>query len=192
MATTNQAGGELDCKIVYYGPASSGKTTNLKYVYRKLDPATRGKLITPSTDSHRTLFFDFLSVDLGKVRGYKTRFHLYTVPGEVRYNESRRLIVRGVDGIVFVADSQLDRLEDNVESLANLCENLTETGRDLDSMPCVFQYNKRDLADVMPVAELEQALNRGGFPSFEAIAVEGEGVFETLKAVSKQVITSLS
>lgn len=191
MATTNQAAGEIDCKIVYYGPASSGKTTNLKYVYRRLDPATRGKLITPSTETDRTLFFDFLSVDLGKLAGYKTRFHLYTVPGQVRFNESRRLVLRGVDGVVFVADSQEGRLEDNVRSLENLRENLAETGRELAALPLVLQYNKRDLTEVIEVAELEEALNEAGLECFEAVATEGEGVFETLKAVSKRVIHAL-
>lgn len=191
MATTNPAAGEVDCKIVYYGPASSGKTTNLKYVYRRLDPETRGKLISPSTETDRTLFFDFLSVDLGRVRGHRTRFHLYTVPGQVRFNESRRLVLRGVDGVVFVADSEAGRLEDNLRSLENLRENIVETGRELEGVPVVFQYNKRDLVETIPVGELEEALNQSRLPSFEAIATQGEGVFETLKAVSKQVIISL-
>ncbi|HEY0778397.1 MAG TPA: ADP-ribosylation factor-like protein [Gemmatirosa sp.] len=161
MSMVNYASREINCKIVYYGPGLGGKTTNLEYVYEQVSPTTRGKLISLATENERTLFFDFLPVDLGTIRGFRTRFHLYTVPGQVYYNASRRLILRGVDGVVFVADSQADRHEANVESMQNLYDNLSEHGYDLTKLPFVVQYNKRDLPDAACVRELDQVLNPG-------------------------------
>ncbi len=225
MSMINYASREINCKIVYYGPGLGGKTTNLEHVYKKVAPSTRGKLISLATETERTLFFDFLPVDLGTIRGFKTRFHLYTVPGQVYYNASRKLILKGVDGIVFVADSQVDRMEANQESMQNLYDNMSEYGYDLTRMPFVIQYNKRDLPNAARLAELQAALNPGwelGEPDrqrlspdpyhagefltsrldtgewieratyFEAVAVTGEGVFDTLKAISKLVLKSLS
>ncbi len=192
MSMINYASREINCKIVYYGPGLCGKTTNLEYVYQKVNPETRGKMISLATENERTLFFDFLPVDLGSIRGFKTRFHLYTVPGQVYYNASRRLILKGVDGIVFVADSQAERMDANLASMQNLYENLAEYGYDPRQLPMVLQYNKRDLATRIPVDELSGQLNPGGLEEHEAVAVEGEGVFDTLRAVSKQVIKSLS
>ena len=192
MSMINYASREINCKIVYYGPGLCGKTTNLEYVYDKVAPETRGKMISLATENERTLFFDFLPVDLGSIRGFKTRFHLYTVPGQVYYNASRRLILKGVDGIVFVADSQAERMDANLASMQNLYENLAEYGYDPRQMPLVLQYNKRDLASRVPVDEMSQQLNPGGLEEFESIATEGEGVFDTLRAVSKQVIKALS
>jgi hypothetical protein len=161
MSMINYASREINCKIVYYGPGLGGKTTNLEHVYEKVSPSTRGKLISLATETERTLFFDFLPVDLGQIRGFRTRFHLYTVPGQVYYNASRKLILRGVDGVVFVADSQADRAEANVEAMQNLYDNLAEHGYDLTRLPFVVQYNKRDLPDAAPLDELEAALNPG-------------------------------
>jgi signal recognition particle receptor subunit beta len=192
MSMINYASREINCKIVYYGPGLGGKTTNLEYVYEKVTPTTRGKLISLATETERTLFFDFLPVDLGTIRGFKTRFHLYTVPGQVYYNASRKLILKGVDGVVFVADSQVERLDADVESMHNLYDNLAEYGLDPREMPFVIQYNKRDLPNVASVEELEATLNPTGVPAFEAVATRGVGVFDTLKAVSKAVIKSLS
>ena len=225
MSMINYASREINCKIVYYGPGLGGKTTNLEHVYGKVSPETRGKLISLATETERTLFFDFLPVDLGTIRGFKTRFHLYTVPGQVYYNASRKLILKGVDGIVFVGDSQLERMEANQEAMQNLYDNMAEYGYDLTKMPFVIQYNKRDLPNASPVRELQSALNPGWevtepakmrvapdpfhagqnlveqlptgewverAPYFEAVAVTGEGVFDTLKAVSKLVLKSLA
>ncbi|HET7231792.1 MAG TPA: GTPase domain-containing protein [Longimicrobium sp.] len=192
MSMINYASREINCKIVYYGPGLCGKTTNLEYVYEKVAPNTRGKLISLATETERTLFFDFLPVDLGAIRGFKTRFHLYTVPGQVYYNASRKLILKGVDGVVFVGDSQVERLDANIESMHNLYENLGEYGLDLREIPFVIQYNKRDLPNTSSLTELEAQLNPGKVPHFEAVAVRGIGVFDTLKAVSKLVIKSLS
>lgn len=225
MSMINYASREINCKLVYYGPGLGGKTTNLEHVYRKVSPNTRGKLISLATETERTLFFDFLPVDLGTIRGFKTRFHLYTVPGQVYYNASRKLILKGVDGVVFVADSQVDRMEANQESMQNLYDNMAEYGYDLTKLPFVIQYNKRDLPTAAPVAELQAALNPGWevtepdrqrvapdpyhageyltsqLPTgewieratyFEAVAVTGEGVFDTLKAISKLVLKTLS
>jgi mutual gliding-motility protein MglA len=192
MSMINYALREINCKIVYYGPGLCGKTTNLEYVYDKVAPNTRGKLISLATESERTLFFDFLPVDLGSIRGFKTRFHLYTVPGQVYYNASRKLILKGVDGVVFVGDSQVERLDANIESMHNLYENLAQHGLDLTELPYVIQYNKRDLPNTATIEELEANLNPTGVPYFEAVATRGIGVFDTLKAVSKQVIKSLS
>jgi signal recognition particle receptor subunit beta len=157
----NYASREINCKIVYYGPGLGGKTTNLEHIYEKVSPSTRGKLISLATETERTLFFDFLPVDLGTIRGFRTRFHLYTVPGQVYYNASRKLILRGVDGVVFVADSQAGRAEANVEAMQNLYDNLSEHGYDLTQLPFVIQYNKRDLPDAAPTAELDAMLNPG-------------------------------
>ena len=224
MSMINYASREINCKIVYYGPGLGGKTTNLEHVYAKVNPDTRGKLISLATETERTLFFDFLPVDLGSIRGFRTRFHLYTVPGQVYYNASRKLILKGVDGVVFVADSQVDRVEANQESMQNLYDNMAEHGYDLTRMPFVLQYNKRDLPNAAPIDELQALLNPGWevtdpsrqrpatnpfapgeslverlasgewwerVPSFEAVAASGDGVFDTLKAVSKLVIKSL-
>ena len=225
MTFINYAAREINCKIVYYGPGLGGKTTNLEHVYGKVAPDTRGKLISLATETERTLFFDFLPVDLGTIRGFKTRFHLYTVPGQVYYNASRKLILKGVDGIVFVADSQIERMEANQEAMQNLYDNMAEYGYDLTRMPFIVQYNKRDLPNAAPVRELQAALNPGWevteggrqrvtpdpyhagehlveqlptgewverAPYFEAVAVTGEGVFDTLKAVSKLVLKTLA
>lgn len=225
MSMINYAAREINCKIVYYGPGLGGKTTNLEHIYGKVKPETRGKLISLATENERTLFFDFLPVDLGTIRGFNTRFHLYTVPGQVYYNASRKLILKNVDGIVFVSDSQLERMEANLESMQNLYDNMAEYGYDLTRMPFVIQYNKRDLPNAAPVAELQAALNPGWEPAdpsrarvtpdpyhagenlveqlssgewverashFEAVAIAGDGVFDTLKAVSKLVLKALA
>ena len=191
MSMINYASREINCKIVYYGPGLGGKTTNLEHVYGKVAPASRGKMISLATETERTLFFDFLPVDLGTVRGFKVKFHLYTVPGQVYYNASRKLILKGVDGVVFCADSQVGRLEANQESLENLRTNLAEQGYNLDKIPYVMQYNKRDLPEVATIEELRELLNPTGVPEFEAIARTGVGVFDTLKAVAKLVLTEL-
>jgi signal recognition particle receptor subunit beta len=192
MSMINYASREINCKLVYYGPGLGGKTTNLEYVYSKVSPDMRGKLISLATEQERTLFFDFLPVDLGNIRGFKTRFHLYTVPGQVYYNASRRLILKGVDGIVFVADSQAERMDANIAAMQNLYENLSDYGYDPTQIPLVLQWNKRDLPTAVPVQEMHDNLNPDSLDSFEAVAVTGEGVFETLKAVSKAVIKTLS
>ncbi len=191
MALVNYAAREINCKIVYYGTGLGGKTTNLKYIHSQLAPTTRGELISLATETERTLFFDFLPLDLGEVQGFKTRFSLYTVPGQVEYNASRKLILNGVDGIIFVADSDVTRSKDNVDSLQNMIENLSEYNLTLDNIPWVLQYNKRDLATAMPVERLEKELNIRAVPSFEAIASEGLGVFATLKAISKLILNRL-
>ena len=225
LSFINFAAREINCKIVYYGPGLGGKTTNLEHVYGKVSPDTRGKLISLATETERTLFFDFLPVDLGTIRGFKTRFHLYTVPGQVYYNASRKLILKGVDGIVFVADSQIERMEANQEAMQNLYDNMAEYGYDLTKMPFVIQYNKRDLPNAAPIRDLQAALNPGWevvdpsrmrvtpdpfragahlvqqvssgewiehAPYFDAVAVTGDGVFDTLKAVSRLVLKSLA
>jgi signal recognition particle receptor subunit beta len=191
MSFINYSSREINCKIVYYGPGLCGKTTNLHYIYKKTNPDSKGKMISLATETERTLFFDFLPLALGEIRGFKTRFHLYTVPGQVFYDASRKLILKGVDGLVFVADSQVERMEANVESVENLRINLAEQGYNLDAVPYVVQYNKRDLPNAVPVAEMKKALNARGVPDFEAIASEGNGVFDTLKAIAKQVIMEL-
>jgi signal recognition particle receptor subunit beta len=219
----NYSSREINCKLVYYGPGLCGKTTNLQYIYNKTKPDAKGKMISLATETERTLFFDFLPLSLGEIRGFRTRFHLYTVPGQVFYDASRKLILKGVDGVCFVADSQMERMEANIESLENLRENLTEQGYDLDKLPYVIQYNKRDLPNAAPIADLDAALNPGWVvddperqkptpdpyrpgeylvrevdgawvervPTFEGVAVRGEGVFDTLKAVSKLVLKTL-
>jgi signal recognition particle receptor subunit beta len=225
MSMINYASREINCKIVYYGPGLGGKTTNLEFIYGKVSPSTRGKLISLATETERTLFFDFLPVDLGTIRGFRTRFHLYTVPGQVYYNASRKLILKGVDGVVFVADSQSDRMEANLESMQNLYDNMAAYGYDLTRMPFVIQYNKRDLPNAAPLDALKEMMNPGWevlessrqrplanpfapgdmlvsqlptgewverAPEFEAVAVTGDGVFDTLKAVSKLVLKTLA
>lgn len=191
MSFINYASREINCKIVYYGPGLCGKTTNLQYVYQKTAADAKGKMISLATETERTLFFDFLPLSLGEIRGFKTRFHLYTVPGQVFYDASRKLILKGVDGVVFVADSQEERYDANIESLDNLRFNLNEQGYDLDKLPFIIQYNKRDLPNAMPVEELRKDLNVTGVPDFEACAATGEGVFETLKAVAKLILIDL-
>lgn len=191
MSFINYSSREINCKIVYYGPGLCGKTTNLQYIYKKTNPDSKGKLISLATETERTLFFDFLPLALGEIRGFKTRFHLYTVPGQVFYDASRKLILKGVDGVVFVADSQIERMEANIESLENLRANLEEQGYNLDTIPYVIQYNKRDLPNVVPLEELKKALNTQGVPDFEAVATDGAGVFDTLKAIAKLVIMEL-
>jgi hypothetical protein len=192
MSLINYAGREINCKIVYYGTGLGGKTTNLEYVYSKVNPDAKGKMISLATETERTLFFDFLPIDLGDVKGFKTRFHLYTVPGQVYYNASRKLILKGVDGVIFVADSQAERMEANIEAMHNLYENLDSYGYDLTTIPFAMQYNKRDLPNAMPMADLRAQLNPMGVPDFEGVAIEGRGVFETLGAVSKMVVQALS
>ena len=191
MSFINYMAREINCKIVYYGPGLCGKTTNLHLIYERTNPGAKGKMISLATETERTLFFDFLPLSLGEIRGFKTRFHLYTVPGQVFYDASRKLILKGVDGVIFVADSQIERLEANQESVDNLRTNLTEQGYILERIPYVVQYNKRDLPNIVDVPELRELLNPMGVPDFEAIARSGEGVFETLKAVSKLVLTEL-
>lgn len=191
MSFINYSSREINCKIVYYGPGLCGKTTNLQYIYTKTASESRGKMISLATETERTLFFDFLPLALGEIRGFKTRFHLYTVPGQVFYDASRKLILKGVDGVVFVADSQYERLEANLESVENLRINLAEQGYDLAKIPYVVQYNKRDLPNAAPVEELREMLNPMGVPDFEAVAPQGDGVFETLKAVARLVLIEL-
>lgn len=191
MSFINYSSREINCKIVYYGPGLCGKTTNLQYIYRRTNPEQKGKLISLATETERTLFFDFLPLALGDIKGFRVRFHLYTVPGQVFYAASRKLILKGVDGVVFVADSQIERMDSNMESLEDLSINLSEQGYELEKLPFVMQYNKRDLPNVIPLADLDRALNLRKGPWFEAVAVTGKGVFETLKAVARQVLFEL-
>jgi len=191
MSFINYSSREINCKIVYYGPGLCGKTTNLQYVYAKTNPEAKGKMISLATETERTLFFDFLPLSLGEIRGFKTRFHLYTVPGQVFYDASRKLILKGVDGVVFVADSQIERMEANLESVENLRVNLAEQGYDLEKIPYVVQYNKRDLPNIATVEELKRLVNPTNVPDYQAVAPTGVGVFDTLKAVAKLVLTEL-
>jgi hypothetical protein len=191
MSFINYSSREINCKIVYYGPGLCGKTTNLQWIYNKTNPDLKGKMISLATETERTLFFDFLPLALGQIRGFKTRFHLYTVPGQVFYDASRKLILKGVDGVVFVADSQNERMEANIESLDNLRINLAEQGADLERTPFVIQYNKRDLPNAAPLAQMKKLLNPKGVPDFEACATSGKGVFETLKAVARSILQDL-
>ncbi len=224
MSMINYASREINCKLVYYGPGLGGKTTNLEHVYGKVTPDQRGKMVSLATETERTLFFDFLPVDLGTIRGFKTRFHLYTVPGQVYYNASRKLILKGVDGVVFVADSQMERMEANVESMQNLYDNMSEYGYDLTKLPFAIQYNKRDLPNAAAIPQLQEQLNPGWEVAdtakqrvtpdplnegeeivsqvdgtwierashIEAIALTGDGVFETLRHVAKLILKTLS
>ena len=191
MSFINFVAKEINCKIVYYGAGLGGKTTNLQWIFDQTLGKTGGKMISLATEADRTLFFDFLPLDLGSVRGFKTRFHLYTVPGQVFYEASRKLILRGVDGVVFVADSQPERMDANFESLENLQDNLKEYGYDFNEMPYVLQLNKRDLPNVMSVEDMNKVLQKKTEPALEAVAVTGAGVFETLREVSKQVLAKL-
>ncbi|MER3478911.1 MAG: gliding-motility protein MglA [Meiothermus sp.] len=192
MSTINFAAREINFKIVYYGPGMSGKTTNLKWVFQQVPENRKGEMVSLATEDERTLFFDFLPVDLGEVKGFKTRFHLYTVPGQVFYNASRKLILRGVDGIVFVADSAPNRLRANAESMRNLRENLAEYGIRPEDVPLVLQANKRDLPDALPMEMIHAVIDpEGRYPIFEAVASNGTGVFDTLKAVSRQVLSKV-
>jgi signal recognition particle receptor subunit beta len=188
MVSINYASKEICCKIVFYGPGLSGKTTNLQYVHEKIPPQTRGELISLATDQDRTLYFDFLPVDIGEIHGFSIKFQLYTVPGQVYYNATRKLVLRGVDGLVFVADSQRSKMDENIESYQNLVENLEGYGYDVEKLPLVFQYNKRDLSDIFSVDGLESTLNPKRLPHFEAVAIQGIGVFDTLKCISKLVL----
>ncbi len=191
MTFINYAAREINCKIVYYGPGLCGKTTNLQYIYDRTNPAAKGKLISLATETDRTLFFDFLPLDLGTVKGFKTRFHLYTVPGQVFYDASRKLILKAVDGVVFVGDSQIERMEANQESIENLGTNLKEQNYDINTIPLVMQWNKRDLPNAAPVEEMSKLLNTLQRPEFLATATNGMGVFDTLKAIAKIVLQDL-
>jgi signal recognition particle receptor subunit beta len=187
----NYSSREINCKIVYYGPGLCGKTTNLQYIYRRTNPEQKGKLISLATETERTLFFDFLPLALGEIKGFRIRFHLYTVPGQVFYSASRKLILKGVDGIVFVADSQIERMESNLESIDDLQINLAEQGYELDKLPFTMQYNKRDLPNIVPIEEMNRMLNHRHVQWFEGVAVTGKGVFDTLKSVAKLVLFEL-
>ncbi len=191
MSFINYSSREINCKIVYYGPGLCGKTTNLQYIYRRTNPQQKGKLISLATETERTLFFDFLPLALGDIKGFKIRFHLYTVPGQVFYAASRKLILKGVDGVVFVADSQIERMESNMESLDDLKINLAEQSYELEKLPYTIQYNKRDLPNIVPVGEMDKLLNPRQVQWFEGVAVTGKGVFETLKTVAKMVLFEL-
>ena len=191
MALVNYGTKEITFKLVYYGTGLGGKTTNLKVIHSQLSPQTRGELISLATETERTLFFDFMPLDLGSINGFKARISMYTVPGQEEYNKSRKLILRDVDGIVFVADSNVTRSEENQASLQNMMDNLKEYRITLDDIPWVLQYNKRDLANAMPIERMERELNPTGVPSFEAVASEGLGVFATLKAISKLILNRL-
>jgi small GTP-binding protein len=191
MALVNDRTKEINCKIVYYGPGLGGKTTNIQHIYDTTQGSTKGELKTLDTDNERTIFFDFLPLDIGDIRGYKTRFHLYTVPGQVVYEPSRKLILRGVDGVIFVADSQVSRMQENLESWNSLKANLEEQGHDLKKIPLVFQWNKRDLSNVATAEEMSKKFNELNSPEMEAIAHQGKGVFETLKLISKMVLVNI-
>ena len=192
MSLVNYSTREITCKIVYYGPGRSGKTTNLQHIHGLLPEATRGRIVSLATEMDRTLFFDFLPVDLGTISGFQVRIQLYTVPGQVYYDATRRLVLQGADGVVFVADSQPSRQEENVESFRNLQENLLKQGVDPRAVPVCIQYNKRDLSEAVAVAEMERTLNYRGDPSLEASAATGEGVVETLRCVSELVLARLA
>lgn len=191
MTFINYASREINCKIVYYGPGLGGKTTNLNYIYQKIHPANKGRMVSLSTDTERTLFFDFLPLELGLINGFKIRFHLYTVPGQIYYDASRKLILKGVDGIVFVADSQEERLDANIESLSNLQEHLQSHGYNFATVPYVLQFNKRDLRNSLPLEVLRRELWRKNEPIYEAVASQGAGVFDSLKDVTRQLLNEL-
>lgn len=188
MAVINYSKKEISAKIVYYGPSVCGKTTNIQSIYASIKPEQKGKLVSLATEADRTLFFDFLPIEIANIRGFKTRLHFYTVPGQVYYNSTRRAVLTGVDGLVFVADSQRDKMEENIESLANLEENLNYYGKSMKTLPLVMQYNKRDLPDATPVSEMNQILNPDGYPYFESVAPTGEGVLQTLTKITKMVL----
>ncbi|MDH3217627.1 MAG: ADP-ribosylation factor-like protein, partial [Candidatus Krumholzibacteria bacterium] len=184
MVVFNYSGAEINAKVVYYGPALSGKTTNLEYIYKKMPSDSKGKMVSMKTRTDRTLFFDFLPLELGELNGYRTRMLLYTVPGQVYYNATRKLVLKGADAVVFVADSSPSKIEENIESLSNLEENLNEHGLTLDTIPWVMQYNKRDLPDALPTPALAKKLNLLNVPSFEAVATTGQGIYETFQAIA--------
>ena len=191
MTFINYASREINCKLVYYGPGLCGKTTNIQYIFEKTVPDSKGKLISLATETDRTLFFDFLPLNLGTIRGFKVRFHLYTVPGQVFYDASRKLILKGVDGVVFVADSQPMRMDANVESIHNLRKNLKDQGYDLNAIPYILQCNKRDMDNAVSMEEMARVLRLKDEPMFEAVATTGTGVFDTLKALAKMVLAGL-
>jgi len=191
MALINIASHEIHCKIVYYGIGYCGKTTNLQYVHKSITPNARGDMLSIATETERTLFFDFLPLDLGTVHGFRTRFHLYTVPGQILYERTRLAVLNGADGIVFVVDSQAEKFEENVQSIAELDMHMRRIGKDMNTFPIILQWNKRDMPNVLPVPVLERYLNRRRVPSFEAVASAGKGVFATLRAISKSVIAQL-
>lgn len=191
MSFINYAAREINCKIVYYGPGLGGKTTNLQYIYNSTNDTQRGKMVSLTGETERTLFFDFLPLNIGEIRGFKTRFHLYTVPGQHFYDASRKLVLKGVDGIVFVADSQVERMEENLDSMKSLDANLREQGYDLHHLPFIFQYNKRDVTNPIPIKVLHDQLNTFNAIEIEAVAVKGIGVFDTLKAISKSILKAL-
>ncbi|NJL05638.1 MAG: GTPase domain-containing protein [Chloroflexaceae bacterium] len=191
MALINVAAREIHCKIVYYGPGMCGKTTNLQYIHESVSPDVKGDLLSIATETERTLFFDFLPLDLGKVRGFQTRFHLYTVPGQVLYERTRVAVLNGSDGVVFVADSQKDKLEENIKSLKELAMNVTRQNKKFQEFPIVLQYNKRDMPNALPVAVMDRYLNGMNWTRHEAIATTGVGVFDTLKSISRLVISKL-
>jgi len=191
MSFINYSAKEINCKIVYYGAGLCGKTTNLSYIYKRTAPDNKGKMISLATETERTLFFDFLPISLGTINGFRIRFHLYTVPGQVFYDASRKLILRGADGVVFIADSQVERMEANIESVENLRKNLIEHHLDYDTIPYAMQYNKRDVQDIMPIEEMNSVLNERHVPYFEGIASTGKGVFEVLREIGRSVILDL-
>lgn len=191
MSFINYSIKEINFKIVYYGPGLSGKTTNIKHLYKKVKNENKGKLVSLATESERTLFFDFFPLDLGRIKGYKVKFHLYTVPGQSYYSSSRKLILKGVDGLVFVADSQRERFEANIESLDDMLDNLREYNIDFSDLPYVLQLNKRDLPNITPANELISLLRRKNESVMEAVAVEGHGVIDTLKSISKLIMTDI-
>jgi signal recognition particle receptor subunit beta len=191
MALINIASHEIHCKIVYYGIGYCGKTTNLQYVHKSITPDARGDMLSIATETERTLFFDFLPLDLGMVHGFRTRFHLYTVPGQILYERTRLAVLNGADGIVFVVDSQAEKFEENVQSIAELDMHMRRIGKDMSTFPLILQWNKRDMPNILPVAVLDRYLNRRRVPSFEAVASAGKGVFATLRAISKSVIAQL-
>jgi signal recognition particle receptor subunit beta len=191
MSFINSNAKEINCKVVYYGPSLGGKTTNIQWVYNKTNQDQKSKLNALETDIERTLFYDFLPFEVGEIRGFKTKFHVYSVPGQVIYDASRKLIMKGLDGVIFVADSQVERMEENLESLRNLQTNLEQQGYDIREIPLVIQYNKRDLPNIASMAELRSALNPFNAPDFEACAAEGKGVFESFKTLSKSIINVL-
>ena len=191
MALINIATHEIHCKIVYYGIGYCGKTTNLQYIFKSINPQARGDMLSIATETERTLFFDFLPLDLGAVHGFRTRFHLYTVPGQILYERTRMAVLNGADGIIFVVDSQAEKFEENVQSLAELEMNMRRMGKDLGNFPFVMQWNKRDMPSALPVNVLDRYLNRRRVPTFESVAFEGKGVFATLRAISKNVMAQL-
>lgn len=188
MSFLNYSTREINFKVVYYGPGLSGKTTNIKSIYNKIKKDSKGKLVSLATETERTLFFDFFPMDLGTIKGYKVKFHLYTVPGQIYYSSSRKLILKGVDGVVFVADSQRERFEANIESLSDMLENLNDYNINFETLPYVLQLNKRDLPNITPVNELIAAFRKKDEPVIEAVALQGEGVVETLKNISKSIM----